>query len=166
MRPDGKNKQNKNMVATLEHETGAGIASPEQKPEWVTLEEAEKLEKCIGRNYTKKGDAKDAKKFFYKVTGCHQNVPAVPFSLTQAADLGSTDDFLISFEVQKYYRNEFRNSTFRDPQNPNSSREIKVNQHVESHVMKNDKWVCVDKTASFFMDSKKFLAEFERDKEE
>lgn len=152
-------------MATTEKEMGTAIASPEQT-QWCSLEECEKFEKCIGRNYTRK-DKKDSKKFFYKVIGLHPTQPAVNFKPTQEnIELPSSDSFLIAFEVQKYHRNKYVASKVRDAQNPQVSTDIQVNQQVDAHEMRNGKWICVDPTASFFRDARDFLKEFEVDSTE
>ncbi len=144
------------MATETQEKTGT-VASPEPtKPEWVSLEQAEKLTKQIGKRFVKKDDAKDAKKFFYKIIGMHKNIPA-GFN-------HSTDEFLISYEVQKYHRNKMVKSKKRDE--GGNQFDAEENLQVDGHEMKEGIWVCVDQTASFFKDSKDFSKEFESDKED
>lgn len=143
----------------------ANVASP--KHEWVGIQEAERLQKCLLKNYVKKNDKEDAKTFFYKVIDMHPYQPATNYKpKADNFELPSTEDFLIRFGIQKYYRNKFTKTTVRDQQNPQISSDAQVNQQVDSHVLKDGRWVCVDKTASFFKDAREFLSEFEIDSTE
>jgi len=136
---------------------GNGNAVPEQEqPNWLSLDKAEKLQKYLFKNFVKKGDDKDAKKFFYRVIGMHKSAPA--------GIIASSDKFLIHFEVQKYHRNKMVKVTKRD-EGANQI-EVSENMQVDGHEMRDGNWACVDETASFFKDSEKFLAEFEGDKVE
>lgn len=148
------------MPETLEAPKGTAIASPEPKPEpkWISQEEVEKTwEKMLFKNYVRKGDEKDAKKFFYRIQGMHPYQPA--------GFVTSTDDCLFQFEVQKYYRNKTKKTNVLDEHNPQVKREVDSPLHVDGHEMKGGKWVCVDPWASFFMDVRAFKEKFELDTE-
>jgi hypothetical protein len=138
---------------STQSKTGTGVASPEPtKIKWCSMEEAERFEKMLLKNYIKKGDDKDSKKFFYKIIGSHPTVPS--------GAIGNTEEFLLVFEVQKYWRNKFTSTTVRDPQNPQVSNEAKINLQVDSHELRDGRWVCVDPEASFFMDAREFKEKF------
>ena len=136
-------------------ETLTQPAVEQAKPQWVKPEDIEKFEKMIFKTYTKKGDKTDSKKFFYKIIGLHPTVPG--------GVVASTDECQIAFEVQKYFRNKFTETTVRDAQNPQASSKEKVNLQVDAHEMRNGKWILVDPEASFFMDAKEFKEKFELD---
>ena len=101
-------------MAQIELETNPGTAiapSPEtEKINWVSLEDAEKLAKHIGRRFIKRGDEKGAKKYFYKVLDIFAYQP----SAKDPNVLPSTDQQMYKFNVQKYYRNKKVNVTRRD----------------------------------------------------
>ncbi len=137
------------------------LAKPaEEKIEWVSLEEAEKLQKYIGRQYIKKGDEKDAKQFFYKILDIFPYQPMAK----DMESMFSTENQLYKFNVQKYYRNKTRKAKRRDE--GGNQVDVDANEPVESHEMRNGNWVCVDPMASFPMDTKKFKEQFEPDTQE
>ncbi len=125
-----------------------------KKQEWVSIEEADKLGKFIGRQFIKRGDEKSAKKFFFKVEAI------IPY--TPADQLSDPDKFRINFLIQKYHRNK---TSKVDVATSSGAREtIEKNAIVDMHVLTEDgKWRCVDSEASRFIDSDKFKLEFEPD---
>jgi len=147
------------MAQTEEIKTGtANAPSPQpEKINWVSLEDAEKLQKYIGRHFVKKDDAADATKYFYVVLDIFAYQPAAK----DPNFLPSTDDQLYKFNIQKYYRNKTVKISRRDDKGDKVA--VEANQQVDSHVTKGDHFVCVDAWASFPIDSTKFLAAFKPD---
>ena len=136
---------------------GTAAASPKQteteKPKWVTMEEMERYERMIGRKYIRKGFPEEAKDFFFEITGMH---PYQPASIAC-----SEEQNLFQFEVQKYFRNKHTTVNKRD-EHANQI-ESKQNLQVDSHVMRNGRWILADPMASFFRDVAEFQKEFSLD---
>lgn len=146
------------MPEITQPKTGTGNAGPEtEKINWVSLEDAEKLTKYIGRQFIKRDDAADAKKFFYKVLDIFAYQP----SAKDPQYLPSTDQQLYKFNVQKYYRNKMVKVSKRDGNGDKV--EVQANQPVDSHESRGGVFVCVDPWAFFPMDTVKFLAAFAPD---
>ena len=141
-------------MANEQNKPGTGNASPEQpKIKFTTPEEMERFEKMIGKRYIRKNYPEEAKDFYFQVTGAHPDQPAVA--------LCNEDQFNLVFEVQKYFRNKFVNVSKRDDKA--NQIDLKVNLQVDSHVMKNGKWILADPMASFFKDARQFKEEFSID---
>ena len=142
---------------TLEKpKSGTAAASPEQEHKWVSIEEAENLERFIFKNYVRKNDEKDNKKFYYKILGMHPYQPA--------GLITESENQMYKFEVQKYHRNKTGKFKRRDEQG--NEREVTDNIQVDAHEFRNGKWILVDSTASFFIDTTKFKEEFQLDNQE
>ena len=140
------------MTATAQS-TATASSQPAHAPfKWITLDEAAKLEKYIGKSFVLRGNEKSAKKCFYKVESI---IPYTP------AGMGGPEDHLYSFNVQKYYRD--RTEKVSVASDNGSTQELERNARVEGHQMINGKWQCVDPTASRMVDSTKFKEEFEPD---
>ena len=150
------------MPPTLTPEKpGTGTAITEQeKINWVSLEDSEKLSRYIGRRFVRKGNEADAKKFFYVILDIFAYQP----SSKDPTIFPNTDQQLYKFNVQKYYRDKIWEVTKRD--SAQNQVKVKTNQPVESHESRNGNFVLVDPWASFPMDSAKFLAAFSPDAEE
>ena len=146
------------MPEITQSKTGTGNAGPEtERINWVSLEDAEKLTKHIGRRFVKRDDEKDAKKYFYQVLDIFAYQP----SAKDPTMLPSTDQQMYKFNIQKYYRNKLVKVTRRDESL--NQLEVQANQPVDSHESRGGNFVCVDPWASFPMDSAKFLAAYEVD---
>lgn len=150
------------MPPTLTPEKkGTDVASPEpEKINWVSLEDAEKLQKYIGRRFVRKGNEADAKKYFYVVLDIFAYQP----SSKDPNVLPSTDEQLYKFNIQKYYRDKLWEVTRRD--SSQNQVKVKTNQPVDSHEARGGNFVLVDSWASFPMDTAKFLASFSPDTDE
>ena len=149
-------------MAQTENKTLGTASTPSPEPEkykWVSLEDAEKLERYIDRRFVKKGDAKDAKQFFYKVIDIFAYQPAA----SDPNVLPSTDQQLYKFNVQKYYRNKTQTVTKRD------SNQNQVTIETEAPVASHS-WAeggkLLDSYASFPIDTAKFKEQFEPDNQE
>ncbi len=131
----------------------------DDKIEFVTIEEAKKLDKMIGKRWVKAGDKPgNIKKFFYEIISCH------PYERRDVMNpLGKMQ---IKVEVQKFYRNEYVTVNVRIG---NDTRPEKQNKKVEQHQFSGiteDKfspggsWECVDEDANRMMDIKEFQKQF------
>ena len=128
-----------------------------KKPQWMSLEEAEKYEKMLLKSYVKKGDKEDATKFIYRVVSMFPFQPAV----SKIEDMANTEELLYKFQIQKFHRSKTQKVTKRDEQA--NQVEVSDNVQVDQHVMRNGHWVCVDPTASFPMEVREFKEKFEVD---
>ena len=145
------------MAQPNKTETGTAFASPKppEKINWITEEDAEKLAKAIGRQYTKKDDDESAKKFFFKIISMNPYQPG--------GVVASEEQCRYQYQVQKYHRNKFVKGSKLDD-NGNKS-EYDAPMKVESHALKQlpggrDTWVLLDGEASFFMDTEEFKKQF------
>ena len=141
-------------MATEIKVTSTGSSQPQSVPiRWVTLEEAERLEKFIGKSFVPKGDEKFAKKYFYRVESI---IPYTP------AGVGGPEDHLYMFMLQKYHRN--KTETVSVATDKGSIEDVERNARVDSHQMgKNGHWVCVDHSANITVDSTEFKSKYEAD---
>jgi len=124
-------------------------ATTPEKPQWISLVDAEKLEKYIHKNFIPKNDEKFAKKYYYRVEAIIPYTPADCF--------GQPNESCYKFMVQKFHRTKTEKVSIAD-ESGNTS-EIERNQIVDSHQMLNGNWVCVDSTANRLID----VIEFKRD---
>jgi len=133
----------------------------EDKIEFVTADEAKKLDKMMGKRWVKvdeKGKPIDAKKYFYEIISCHPYEKKDVFS-----PLGK---MLIKVEVQKFHRKQFGNVNVRVG---NETKTQEQNQKVESHrytgltdnkFAPGGAWELVDEDANRQMDIHQFKKEF------
>ena len=156
-------------MATISIPTGNGSAISEQKNDilapiqWVTQEEAEKLDKLMFKPFVRKKELKpgDNKKFFYKVTGV---CPYAPLYHNGKEILASSTQNLIEFTVDRFHRNETIVSRRREGG-------VEIEEEVNKPVARNKydeksgTWELADEDTSFKIDSRKFLELFERDRE-
>jgi len=152
-------------MANIPNEPKGNVNIPQldDKIEWVTADEAEKLDKLLFKNFVRKTELKsgDRKKFFYRVTGA---CPYVPLHHNGREVLAGTNQNLIEFTVDKFHRNEFVKSRRRE-----SGQEIE--EEINKPVSRNEydekmgTWEMVDQDTGFKIDSRKFLEEFVRDTE-
>jgi hypothetical protein len=119
----------------------------------VTPDDMTHYEKFLFRRYVRR-DGRGNSDFFYKIMGMHPYQPG--------GVVCSTEETLLQFEVQKFYRDKFTEATTRPDEGSNAVK-VKTNAKVEQHVMRNDRWICVDKEASFFLDVAQFEKEFVAD---
>ena len=115
------------------------------------------MQRYIGRRFVKKGDAADAKKFYYEILDIFAYQPAAK----DPNVMPSTDQQLYKFNIQKFYRNKTVKVTRRDDKGDKV--EVQANQPVDGHENRGGNFVCIDAWASFPLDSAKFLASFEPD---
>ena len=127
-------------------------ATAPNPPKWVTIEDAEKLEKMLFKHYIPKNDEKFAKKFYYRVESI---IPYTPVNEVNG------DASMYQFMIQKYHRNKTEKVSTND--GSGHSQEVERNQRVESHEMRNGKFVVVDAYANRLIDSAEFKAEFKPD---
>lgn len=151
------------MATIIEKETGTANAGPEPEQKWITLQEAEKYEKWIGRHFVKRDDPKDAKKFFYQIISIHPYQPMAK----KFEDIGSTDDCRYQFNVQKYHRHQTIKATVRPDERTSTVQDVP--KPVEGHEWRarlkgEGAWVLVDPRANFFIDVETFKNQFELDK--
>ena len=128
----------------------------QESPKWVTLTEAEKLEKYLFKNFVPKNDEKFSKKYFYRVEAI---IPYTPASLE-----ADPEQHLYKFMIQKYYRD--RKETVSVAASNGSRQDIEREAKVEGHEMFNGKWQCVDPQANRLVDSSDFKRDFEADSAE
>ena len=129
----------------------ATTTSP-QEPRWISIEEAEKLEKLLFKNYVPKDDEKFAKKFYYRVESI---IPYTP------ADFSDPDKHRYHVMIQKYHRDKTEKVNTND--GSGNSQEIERNQRVDSHEMRNGKFVLIDAQANRLVDSDEFKKSFTLD---
>jgi hypothetical protein len=138
---------NKNMPVTQEPTKTETV-----EPKWISLEEAEKLEKFVGKNFVARNNERDAKKFFFTVEAI------IPYSPAGIAD---PDQHRYSFLIQKYNRNKTMKVSIVTKDG--GTAEVDRNVKVESHKEINGKWACVDPMANRLVDTDDFKAQFEPD---
>ncbi len=143
----------------------ASTASPMQDEpiKWITAQEAEKFEKMLYKTYVKLGKdgnpIPESSEFFYRITGMHPRVPGIVGTVPMASE----NQFLLTFEVQKFYRDRKRAVNTRES--------ISGAVHEAEDFMPVDKWqmasngnwkvVCED--GNFFKDVREFCKEFAPD---
>ena len=158
--PDRSIKMNNIPIDKL----GTGLPSPETKKDepvrWISYEEAEKLDAMMHRRYVPKDRPKEAKSFYYEILGVFPTTPS---------SIGGTgpDQNRYCFNVQKYHRQLTRKTILHEAGNPSATTEAEVNVPVEHNKVhaKSGRIICADPMANFVMDTDKFLAEYEPDKE-
>ena len=144
----------KETAETKEQVTTTANTSEAYK--FVSLEEAEKLTKYIGKSYVPKNNEDFAKKFFYKVESI---IPYTP------ANIADPDSHLYHFMLQKYHRNKVEKVNVATDKG--GSMEVERNQKVEGHVLsETGKWQCVDAQANILVDSGKFKRDYIADTNE
>src|ERR1017187_2960427 len=120
--------------------TKTGNGSPVPEPErinWVSIEDAEKLQRYIGRQFVRKDNPKDSKLYFYKVIDIFAYQP----SAKDPNMLPSTEQQLYKFNVQKYYRNKMVKVSRRDDKGDKI--EVQANQPVDGHENRGGNFVCI-----------------------
>lgn len=135
-------------------ETQTATAVQDEKIKFTTPEQAEKYEAMMGRNFVKLGTDKkpdkDAKDFVYRIIGMHPKY--------QGGRAYRMDEFIMQFEVQKYFKNKFISKSVpgnRDGQT------VKDNLPVHKWEMAgNGGWDVADEEGNFFMDAEVFLGKF------
>ena len=120
--------------------------------EFISLEDAMKLDKYIGKSFVPKNNAAFAKKFFYKVEA------VIPY--TPAGNYGP-DQHRYDFKLQKYHRNKTETVKVADVKG--NSEEMVRNARVDGHQLINGNWICTDTTADITCDSEKFKEQYEAD---
>lgn len=134
--------------------------APDETIKWVTSKEAEEFDRMMFKNYVRvdpksRTPVKDSKDYFYKIIGSHPSSPA---------DRTTTDEeFLIVFEVQKFYRNKTRKARVNRGGGDQWD-EVEQNEPVKSHTQNaKGNWILVDGDASFMCEARKFKQEFAPD---
>jgi hypothetical protein len=135
-----------------------GTGQPEDDNiKWVTPKEAQRFVSMVGRQYIKRQpkDGKlpaeqDPKDYIYKII--HVN-PYEKLSMKP----GGIGDFLMQFQVQKYYRNKTRKAKV----DPTTDLEADVNVEVVGHEQQPmGDFVLVDSDAFRSIDCRQFDQEF------
>lgn len=133
----------------------------EDKIEFVTAEQADKVSKMMTKDWVKSdatGKPLKSKDFIYRIISCH------PYE--KAGHLPPMGHFLISLEVQKFYRIKFATKKVMVG---GETKDFKENQKVDSHRftgITDDKfnpggsWECVDEDANRQIDLGQFLKEY------
>ena len=129
------------------------IKADDIKPKWVSLEDAEKLERFLNKQFVPKDNEEFAKKYFYRVESI------IPYS--PANSDGGPDQNMYQFLVQKYRRDKVETVTVAS--DSGGTQEVERNAKVDSHEMINGHWHCVDNAANMLIDSAKFRREFKAD---
>jgi hypothetical protein len=118
--------------------------TPEKKVQRSTVKDVEKYETLLEHaRFVRKDDTKDAKKYFYRIMSLH------PRSLGL-----SPEDFVCQFNVQKFYRDDFKIDTI-------NGQKVRKNKQV---AQMDEDGQLLDAYASFFMDAPEFLEKFESEK--
>ena len=138
----------------------AAIAQPETKlPDWVSPEEAESYEQMLFKPYVRKTEKVEgeSKKFFYQIVSMHPYVP-------KAIEVTATHQHLVSFEIQKFYRDKTikRNEFVENRKAPKEVTTALEVPWVEINPKDGTSRV-LDADATFNMDSRQFIKEFQRD---
>lgn len=124
------------------------------KTQWVSIEEADKYEKMIGKKFNRKvpKEKGEREKFFFVVEGAT--------AYAYVGHLGNTDQHLVGLTVQKYYRNEFISKRTKE----GSAADEQVNKPVTYAIidrMGNGRIPDADARVDY--DSREFEKQFERD---
>ena len=137
---------------------GNSTAVPKPEPyKWVTLDEAKKFKKLLGKNFVPKDDAKFAKKFFYSVIAL---IPKTPAGIE-----GSTAQHGLNVLIQKYDRTKTEKVSVATPGGGRET--IEGAAKVVGHKINDDGfWECVDSTASMMLDAREFVDKYALDAEE
>jgi hypothetical protein len=131
--------------------------------EWVTKEEAEKLDKLIFKPFIRRRELKegDNKKFFYRITGV---TPYVPLYHSNKEVVSASNENLLLFTVTRYHRNKYIEQKRRE-----QGQELteKVNEPIlrNRYDESSGTWECVDPDTDFRIDARKFQEVFVRDTE-
>jgi len=124
---------------------------PPKPPKWVSIEEAEKLERYIGKQYVPKDDEKFAKKFYYRVESFY------PYSLVNQG--GGADQSLYKLVLQKYHRNKTEKANVADDKG--NRVEVERNARVEQHILsEKGNWIRVDALANIPVDLSDFKEQY------
>jgi hypothetical protein len=137
-------------MATITQTENAPKAEPIK---WISLEEAEKLERYINKSYIPKDDEKFAKRFYYKVESI---IPYVP-----ADAMASAEQSRYKFLIQKYDRKKTEKVSVATEKG--DSQDLERNVRVESHELRNGNWICVDAQANRLIDTDEFKKLFKPD---
>lgn len=128
--------------------------APKIEPiKWISIEEAEKLERYIGKSYIPKDDEKFAKRYYYKVEAI------IPY--TPADSYAPADQSRYKFLLQKYDRK--RTETVSIATDKGDSQDVERNMRVEANELRNGTWVCVDPYANRLIDTEEFKKGFKLD---
>ncbi len=133
----------------------------DEKIEFVSAEEAEKLDKLMAKDYVKRGPdgkALKSKEFIYRIISCH------PYE--KAGQYPPAGKFLVKVEVQKFYRNKFiDNKILVSGQERTQKENQKVEAYVYSGITDNKfspggNWNLADGDANRMMDLREFQEMF------
>ena len=128
--------------------------SPALEPvKWISLAEAEKLEKFINKNFIPKNDEAFAKRFYYRVESIIPYTPADSFS--------SADQNRYKFLIQKYDRKRMEKVSVATVKG--EAEDLERNVRVESHELRNGNWICLDPQANRLIDTDEFKKLFKTD---
>jgi hypothetical protein len=120
---------------------------------WISLDEAAKLEKFVGKSYIPKDDEKFSKRYYYRVESI---IPYTP------ADCGaSADQSRYKFLIQKYDRK--RTEKVSIASDKGDAQDLERNVRVESHELNNGNWICLDPQANKLIDTDEFKKNFKLD---
>lgn len=121
--------------------------APKAEPiKWISLEEAEKLERYINKNYIPRNDEKFSKRYYYRVESI------VPYTPADAAC--SAEQSRYKFLIQKYDRKKTEKVNVATEKG--GSEPLERNLRVESHELRNGNWICVDPQANRLIDTDEF----------
>ena len=143
------------MAEQKQTTTGNSNAVPEPRIKWVNIDDAAKLAKYVGRYFVEKNGDKDSIK--YRVVSI---VAATPADIVAPIDKKQ-----FNFLIQKH--DGSGEETIKIPTPSGGSETITRSKTVIGHVMdENGSPICVDKYASFFIDSEEFKRDYAPDTEE
>ena len=132
--------------------TNTATATAPKEPRWITLEEAEKLEKKYSRDrrFVPKNNEEVSKKHYFKVTSI------IPYTPAEYAD--DPEKHRYNLLVSKFYRNKTEKVTANDGNG--GQVEIERDEKVLPFIMVNGKIVSNDSQADRLIDSEQFEKEY------
>lgn len=122
------------------------------EPRWITLDEAERLEKKYSRDrrFVPKKDEETAKKFYFKVSSI------IPYTPASYAD--DPEKHRYQLLISKFYRGKTEKVTVNDGNG--GQVEMERDEKVQPFVVVNGKPVVNDKDADRLIDSEQFEKEY------